>query len=162
MPITSANIDSLCAHSDSQHTYRNELINHFAGIYTGNNKTTNALWSGHRIITDGVVDKDGNPEENRSCSTGTSVFLLNVYESNRMISSQSVLLHELNHQYDIHDHYHKSTEDNMCENAAICSDCNPNGRPKSCIMYKHKTITNPDIICDQCAIEIIIHLDNHH
>lgn len=165
MPVTSSNIDSLCTHSGSEHTYRNSLISDFNSKHNGNKKTTNALWSGHRILTNGAYDDNGNPEENRSCSSGTGVFMLAIDKTMRINTSQSVIFHELNHQYGADDHYHNPTiEGNnlTCTNRATCSVCGINPRPTSCIMYSRKIITNKDVICDECAHEILLHLDNHH
>ena len=81
-------------------------------------------------------------------------------------NSQSVLMHELNHQYGARDHYHElrdKEDDGSCKFKDICTECGINPRSESCIMYDSRIdITNNDVICDECQNDILAHLNEHH
>ena len=83
---------------------------------------------------------------------------------NRDMESKSILLHELNHQYGAPDHYHDVDPiTRECRNKDICSFCNPNTRPTTCIMNDSSQDINSDtIICDYCKADILAHLALHH
>ena len=78
----------------------------------------------------------------------------------------AILMHELNHQYGAHDHYHELSnpdDDSTCTNRDICSECNPQGRPTSCIMYTKEVDINADtVLCTACKNDMLQHLNAHH
>lgn len=157
--VNSANIDVTCEHTD-----REAVISNFKSSHEGDQITTNAFWSGHKIqstASSGVINN------NRSCSDGTAIFMLGIWlDSSRTQNSQGVLLHELAHQFGAGDHYHEPTkedDDSTCKFKDVCSVCNPNQRPQSCIMYQsHTDITATNVICDYCRYDILAHLQQHH
>jgi len=75
-------------------------------------------------------------------------------------------MHELNHQFGARDHYHELADEGdetSCKFKDICSYCGTNPRPATCIMCNSRiSITNEDVICDECKNDIIDHLENHH
>ena len=155
--VTTANINTLCSHTNSAHTNRMPLLTDFNSHITGSNVITNALWSNNRIISENTGD------ENRSCSYGTNIFILTRCSSTyRVNKTQSTLMHELNHQYGAHDHYHEVIN-GVCKNKDTCSTCGTYPRPSTCIMNTtNRSITEEDIICTACRNEILAHLEDHH
>lgn len=158
-PVTAQNVSVLCE-GHTSHTTRDAIKSDFS--FFGSNTITYAYWTGHKI----AAVKSGD-SENRSFSSGTRIFLLNrdgiIYETIRQRNSTGILMHELNHQYGAQDHYHEEDENGVCENADVCSECSPNGRPMSCIMYNSRQHIDSDtIICTQCRDEILSHLNSHH
>lgn len=159
--VTSTNIDTLCQELVS-HTNRNNVVSDFKFHKVGNMRITNVLWTGHRITS---TDASGDPEENRSCSSGTGVFMLNLLgETYRERDSIGILMHELCHQYDGIDHYHEEDENEACIRPDICSGCNKTtGRPGTCVMNNSRQDIFADaILCEDCEAEIRTHLDGHH
>ena len=161
--VTSSNIDTLCTHL-IKHTDRTNVIASFTLSHSGNNKTTSVYWSGHRIKSTAT---NGNINYNRSCSSGTCIIMIErCSTTNRVINSQGVLMHELNHQYGADDHYHEladSSDPSSCKFKEICSECGTNKRPKSCIMYQSRIdISASTVICDGCYADIGKHLNGHH
>ena len=162
--VTSSNIHTLCTHLGTKHTDRSEVIDAFSSTYSGSNTITNIYWSGHKIKS---IATNGTINYNRSCSAGTSIIMIERSNStNRTIDSESVLMHELNHQYGARDHYHELADlqnPNSCKFKDICSECGDHPRPRSCIMYQGRMdIDSPDVICDGCYTDMGNHLDNHH
>ena len=160
--VTSNNIDNLCSHSGIVHSERSNVISDFNSSHVGDSKTTYVLWSCHKITstaTSGVINY------NRSCSSGTGIFLIAINTSNRDQKSQAVLMHELNHQYGARDHYHELADPNdynSCKFKDICSKCGDNKRPSSCIMNTTSVDINSDsVICQPCIEEILAYLSDH-
>ena len=160
--VNSENINTLCNHlitHTSRATLKTDFLLHAPAI---GNRITKILWSGHRITS---TKANGEPEENRNCSFGTGVFILErSNETNRERDSIGTLMHELCHQYDGIDHYHEDDENGNCIRPDICSFCNgATGRPKECIMYNdNQDIFVDTILCEECRVEIRIHLEEHH
>ena len=161
--VTSNNIDNLCSHGGVVHSERSNVISDFNSSHVGDSKTTYVLWSCHKITstaTSGVVNY------NRSCSSGTGIFLISINTTDRDQKSQAVLMHELNHQYGARDHYHELADPNdykSCKFKDICSECGVNKRPASCIMNTTSININSDsVICQPCIEEILAHLSDHH
>lgn len=72
-------------------------------------------------------------------------------------------MHEINHQIGAPDHYHELDAYGNCKFADICSECGTNPRQGTCIMCTTEiSINNSDVICSECQLEIISHLENHH
>lgn len=161
--VSSSNIDLLCEHTGTAHTDRNSVISDFSSHYTGNNVTTCALWTCHKIKS---IATDGDPDYNRSCSSGTNIYMLEKNILFRTTNSQGVLMHELNHQYGAPDHYHEladSEDPTSCKFKSICSECGDDPRLSSCIMNNSFIfITNSDVICEECKNDMIDHLKLHH
>ena len=175
--VSSKNINTLCSHNNP-HTSAagnfddnpNSIAQCFVrDIGYSTDKITNAYWSTHKIKTD--------TSDNRSFSWGINgVYIINRYQINRHRRSEVVLMHEMNHQFGVRDHYHEAPGDiYTCKRAianqgnGFCSlpKCNEkNGtiyRPASCIMNKsEQNIWNDDIMCGGCQEEIMSHLENHH
>ena len=134
-------------------TTRDKLISSFNK--TGSGEITNVLWSAHRI-----THANG---DNRSYSTGSKVVLIErSNKSNRSRDSQSILLHELCHQFTSIkiDHYHDWSNPNGCK-IELCYDCGRAPlRPKSCVMDNglQNIANNPTIICNECKRDILKHL----
>ena len=161
--VTSSNIDTLCTHSII-HTYRPNIISSFKNAFAGNNTITNVYWSGHRITS---TSTSGITDENRSCSSGTAVIMIELSsESERFTESTGVLMHELNHQYGARDHYHEPAiagDDTTCKFKDICTRCGDNPRPSSCIMFDSRIdISESTVICSGCMEDIKAHLEDHH
>ena len=158
---TTCNVNVLCSHSGTIHTDRNNVISNFSSNVTGSNTITNAYWSGHHITS---LNSDGTTAHNRSCSSGTNIFMLEISQvADRLIDSQGILMHELNHQYGGVDHYHELDASGNCKFASICSICGTNPRPRSCVMRQSRQdITLSTIICTDCIADIQTHLNNHH
>ena len=72
-------------------------------------------------------------------------------------------MHEMNHQFDVSDHYH-DVVNNVCQNREFCSTCGLDARDSNCIMNKSDSISinNNDVLCDDCKEEMISHLESHH
>ncbi len=162
--VDDSNINTLCSHSGTLHTDRTAVISNFKEEHTGNDLVTNVLWSGHSIVS---VATNGELNYNRSCSSGTCIFIFKILDSNeRDVYSKGVLMHELNHQYGAQDHYHEladSTNPDSCKHKEFCSRCGNNPRPDSCIMYNSKIdVTVDSVICDGCFEDIVMHLELHH
>ena len=159
--VTGTNIDTLCSHGGIIHTDRSNVISSFKSYYTGSNTTTNVLWTCHKIKS---IASNGRVNYNRSCSSGYYVYMLEISSANdRIIHSQGVLLHELNHQYGARDHYHEEDANGNCKFSDICSTCGENPRPGSCIMANSRQdINSSQIICFGCKQDIINHLKDHH
>ena len=155
------NVREPCTHDGVKHTELDEVIKNFKQFYTGNETTTMVLWTGHEITSQAA---NGRIEFNRSCSSGTTVYLLEVnIDETRELKSISVLMHELAHQYGAIDHYHEEDENGDCIRPNVCSKCTRNYRPESCIMNNSRQdITSEDIICEHCFQEILAHLNAHH
>ena len=161
---TTDNINTTCTHSGTVHTNRSSVISNFNSTYIGNSITTYILWSCHRITSTAT---NGTPNYNRSCTSGTGIFMLEICNTqNRTINSSGVLMHELSHQYGAPDHYHELADKNdeeSCKFKDICSQCGENPRPANCIMNNPRVdISNSNIICIDCIQEIIGHLNGHH
>jgi len=159
--VTSTNIDTLCSHSGIIHTDRSNVISSFNSSCTGNNITTNILWTCHKIKS---IASNEHVNYNRSCSSGYCVYVLEISSANdSVVHSQGVLLHELNHQYGARDHYHEEDANGNCKFSDICSQCGENPRPGSCIMANSRQdINSSQIICSGCKQDIINHLKDHH
>lgn len=161
--VNSSNIDTMCSHGGVSHSERSNVILDFNTTYVGDSKTTYVLWSCHKIVSTAT---NGDPNYNRSCSSGTGIFLIEISSINRERNSQGVLMHELNHQYGAKDHYHElrdKNDPNSCKFKERCSECGDNPRPSSCIMYQSRiNITNDDVICTECQNDIFAHLNGHH
>ncbi|WP_303804440.1 DNRLRE domain-containing protein [Ruminococcus flavefaciens] len=162
--VTSSNIDTLCNHAGTIHTDRPEVISSFSSSFLGSNTITNILWSDHRIKS---IATNGTINYNRSCSSGTSIIMIERSGTNvRDRDSKGVLMHELNHQYGARDHYHELADindPNSCKFKDICSDCGTNPRPSTCIMYQSRIdIANTNVICSECQADILSHLNGHH
>ena len=161
--VTSENVTVECNHSGQVHTERDTLILDFLGSHTGSETVTNVLWSGHKIMS---TSSNEERQENRSCSSGTSIYVLKIAEIDRANLSQSVLLHELNHQFGAKDHYHEEMTvdgETVCKFSDICSDCGTTPRPFGCVMNSStQEITSDDIFCSDCLNEMREHLESHH
>ncbi len=161
--VNSNNIDATCSHTGVIHSERNNVISDFNTYHIGDSTTTYVLWSGHKIISTAT---NGELNYNRSCSSGTGIFMIEISTSNRERDSQGVLMHELNHQYGAKDHYHELADkydSGSCKFKEICSSCGDNPRPKSCIMFNSRIdISNDDVICSGCQNDILTHLKDHH
>jgi hypothetical protein len=182
-----ANIDTLCTHypddhydSDDpdydpdewhpdDHTNSLHLAWNFLQANPGSNTETNILWSGHKTTWDSG--------DNRSFSWGTVIANIDRFRAiERTRSSEALLKHELNHQYDVRDHYHEEEapgDEETCMNRDICSRCKqPGFRPDTCIMFMYvkdvESIDRFDIICGDwesdmgCKGELASHLSDHH
>jgi len=172
-PVTAGNINKLCAHPGNTHTDATAVYNDFNGKFAGSNKITNAYWSAHRILFPGR-------DENTSFSQGTCIFMHGQESSFRVRNSQGILMHELNHQYEVPDHYHEEAILNditSCKRikkligggSGLCSeeDCNNiNGtinRPDTCVMnISRQNITNSKILCSGCKKDLEDHLAKSH
>ena len=160
------NINLLCSHSGDKCTDRASLITNFqSNVDGGNNTTTCAFWTGHKILS---TNGDQTIAENRSCSSGENIFVLGISPSRAYIS-KGMLVHELGHQYDLPDHYHE-IRDGRCVSGIYCylgSACNGGNatspRSKTCIMYSgSENITNAEMLCPGFKNDIIAHLSDHH
>lgn len=154
--VTDYNIDSICLHT-ADHTDADNIAYDFYTHYAGSDLLTNIYWTGHKVTSDIGI--------NRSFSLGTSgIYMLELCSaSNRTFNSESVLMHELNHQYGAPDHYHEILPDGSCRGGIYCSYCGVNPRPYTCIMRVGRTdITNEDVICYGCKGDMLVHLENHH
>ncbi len=163
--VSSSNIDMLCTHSGTEHTLRGNVISNFNNTHQGSNISTNVFWTCHKIKSTAT---NGDTNYNRSCSSGTSVFMLErSTSSNRSIDSKGVLMHELNHQFGAIDHYHELADTNdpsSCKFKDVCFECGgANARPQTCIMNNSRQdIYSDDIICSECKNDILQHLISHH
>ena len=160
--VTSGNIDTLCTHSGPKHTdLKPTMVNNFKTAHPGNNKITTIYWTAHRVLCDHGT---GYIQENRSVSSGFSI--LNVEREapeERYVNSTSVLMHELNHQYGVGDHYHEIMANGTCRSGARCSVCGINPRPSTCIMNKGRLNINlTTAMCSGCKEDLITHFENHH
>ena len=157
--VTNANIDTMCSHP-IDHANMNTIELDFALSHPGNQTTTNILWTGHKVY----YTMYGTDQYNRSYSVGTHVYMLELCSStNRTINSQSVLMHELAHQFGVLDHYHEEDPDGNCISGEICSKCGTNPRPATCIMkICRMNINEATVICDECKNDILEHLESHH
>ncbi len=151
--VTGSNIDTLCSHSGTIHTDRDNVIAAFKAQYPGNRTSTYVLWSGHKIKS---VASNGDINYNRSCSSSHNVFMLGIPSLDRELASTGVLMHELNHQYGAKDHYHEIGADGKCKFANVCSDCGTNPRPSTCIINNSRIdINNSNVICSACKNDIL-------
>ncbi len=162
--VNSSNIDTLCSHAGTIHTDRDSVISSFNATHSGNDTTTNILWSCHRIVS---TSTSGNINENRSCSWRNGIYLISIYAAyNRDRNTTSVFMHEMNHQYGGDDHYHELADDedeNSCKFKDICSECGDNPRPSSCIMARTGIdISAETVLCSACQQDILAHLNAHH
>lgn len=165
--VTEENIDTLCEEICEQekpdHSYLGVVKSYFHSTYPGSQTETNILWSGHKIWSTNVAEET---DYNRSHSIFTSIFLINLFSTqNRTVYSQSVLLHELNHQYGVSDHYCETDKNDDCKSGDICSECGTEeaSRPATCIMnMSYQDINSQTLICDGCRQEMIAHLEDHH
>ena len=161
--VSSSNIDNLCSHDGVIHSERSNVISDFNATHIGDSITTHVLWSGHKITSQAP---SGETNYNRSCSSGTGVFLLEISTSNIDRNLQGVLMHELCHQFGARDHYHEPTvpgEDDTCRNKSICSECEINPRDESCIMNQsRRDISDDAVLCSECLNDILNHLISHH
>lgn len=154
--VSNSNINTLCTHSD-RHTDAMNIARDFIKYYNGTNTLTNVYWTGHK-----TYDSIGY---NRSFSWGNNgIYMLELCSSdNRVLNSEGVLMHELNHQYGASDHYHEILENGRCRGGVICSECGINKRPATCIMNQDRiSLSSDDLICDGCKNEMINHLESHH
>lgn len=136
------------------------VISNFLSSVVGNNKTTNILWTGHRIQS---TSSSGDINENRSCSFRYCIFMLALVSNLEENEHEGVLLHELAHQYGALDHYHELDADGNCKFADRCSDRNENQRPRTCIMYDSDvSIYSDTVFCEWCVEDILKHLEEHH
>jgi len=198
-PVTDTNILSLCPTShtavDSSgvthtriHSYRRQkpevtldenVLPYFQDRHTGNDLTTNAYWSCHRILS---YNAKGDLEENRSCSSGTNIIMVGRSSAvDREQDTIGVFMLELNHQYAGDDHYHEMKKlengDLECKSKGICSGkwddiledyvCadtkEDDMRPHTCIMNRSRQdISSNEILCEDCFKKIKDHLDEHH
>ena len=176
---TTANLNNRCTAHGNFCTVRQNVATHYSNaIAAGSCRRTRVLWSAH-----GSWDTAGGNPDNRSCSWGpndTPAFVVMITRqdntTDRVRNSQSVLMHEMNHQLGARDHYHEladPTNPRSCKNRAICSYCDqPNARHAACIMNNSaRAITNAVIICGAassngtvtgCWNEIISHLRSNH
>lgn len=162
--VSIENIDSLCDHSGTIHTDRDNVISAFMNRYSGSNKITNILWSCHQITT---LATSGEVNLNRSCSFEEAVFMLERSLSyDRKQHALGIVMHELNHQFGVKDHYHELAipgNEKSCKFKETCSECGDNPRDAGCIMNDSRMdIYNSNIICDDCKKDIINHLNGHH
>ena len=165
--VNELTIGNLCSHraGDVDHCSRDEICKDFSNKVTAGNNTTNVLWTGHRVTSYSTANQY---QENRSMSNDTSILMLELsLTTTRLIDSQGILMHELNHQYGGKDHYHELRDRNdpySCKFRSICSECQqPGYRPTSCVMYDSRiNITNANVICEGCKNDILSHLNNHH
>ena len=86
-------------------------------------------------------------------------------------------MNELNHQYEVDDHYHERIAANLCVGGNLCSGfyddndiyrtCNlgggANSRPYSCVMnWDRIDISASTVMCPGCRTDMTTHLNNHH
>ena len=169
--VTQDNIDTLCEHT-LDHTNKENMMHNFMKDYPGSSTVTTLYWTGH-----GLSLEDGMGDGNGSCSWYNSVFLLgtDTDENERNRKSYRGLLHELCHQYGVYDHYHTGENDikddkgnvieiRPCENAKYeCSYCADIKRNNDCVMGNATELNKNMLwICEDCAKEIMEHLEKHH
>jgi hypothetical protein len=162
--VTSANIDTLCSHSGSKHTWLTPYgIDNFKSTFPGNATATTSYWSGHRLLCDFGT---GTTYTNKPCSSGYSIFMVGkIPLAVRTRDSTGTLMHELNHQYGVPDHNHDRLSNGKCRSGKICSECGDEGmkRPKTCIMNDmFQDINLSTILCAGCRGDMTTHLENHH
>lgn len=159
--VSSSNIDTLCTHSGTNHTALSSVILSFRGHFPGSSTLTHVLWTGHKIT---FTAASGAINYNRSCSSGTSVIMLERSSASvRERDSKGILMHELNHQFGAPDHYHELDSLGNCLHKEICSTCSDNPRDPSCIMNQSRIdVSGSNVICAACQADILTHLNGHH
>ena len=167
--VTAGNLHADCPHATAQvnpvdHVFVSSVQNDFEAHFSGHDALSNVFWSCHKIVT---YKSGSNIKFNRSFATRTYVFMID--NSNPILRDErtlAILMHELNHLYGAHDHYHDPSDrddDSTCTNRDICSECNPQGRPTSCIMYTKEVDINADtVLCTACKNDMLQHLNAHH
>ena len=160
--VTKDNIDLLCDHSGTAHTlYVPDGMNVFKSERPGSETVTTAYWTAHRVQCDFNAKE---LDENRCGSSGYSIAMLDrPLSEDRYINSTGILMHELNHQYGVGDHYHEELKDTPCRSGDKCSFCGINRRPETCVMNRSRQDINEEtIMCDECLTDIKTHLNKHH
>jgi glucan-binding YG repeat protein len=157
LSINSTTIDQLCPGGTNHSplcTDSGYLSSDFGSKYPGDNKKTSIIWTGNALDT----------VRSFAVLYGQVVMLeLSVdYQA-----QESLLLHEIAHQFDAPDHYHDTdTPDGKCKNIKYCSQCAPMStrRPQYCIMAGSGSILLPteETYCTGCTNDIRSHLINHH
>ena len=162
--VTTSNINTLCTHSGTIHTERNNVITAFKDNFPEINNCTHIYWTEHRITSTAT---NGDINLNRSCSSEYTIMMLErSSSSDRDLESTGVLMHELNHQYGARDHYHEladSYDPTSCKFGDICSSCGTSPRPSSCIMNDSRIdITLSTVICSECKREMEDYIDDNY
>ena len=184
--VTDENVAELCEHKGI-HSLRKNVIEECNTVFGGSDIVTNMYLSGHKIVY--YVDKDGNIVENLeyidlkdfavkgykekanvSCSSGSTVLVIgtneDLSEDELEYKTKRGFLHELNHQYRLLDHYHKTVKSDgetlVCIHKEICSECGTNRRPYECVMGHEAYADGKLIICEECQKDILSHLQDHH
>ncbi|MBQ8174157.1 MAG: RICIN domain-containing protein [Clostridia bacterium] len=129
----------------------------FYNNHPGNTTTVNIIFSANTYF------EETGEEDIRSFSW---YYGISIIENNFLTrfdyqdGAHRSLIHELAHQIGARDHYHNSDgPDSSCTNSEYCNECNGiNKRPSQCIMDNQ----NSDTVCDECQIEILTHLLDHH
>lgn len=156
----SSDIDTLCTHSGTIHTDRDNVREDIEDYVNGSNKITNIYWTGHNIKS---VATSGEVNYNRSCSWDEYILILRQPVYVREEASQAVLLHELCHQYGAPDHYHEFDSEGVCKFRDICSQCGENKGSEKCIMFDSgRDIDSNNIMCSGCKADMLEHLEDHH
>ena len=150
--VTPENVDDPCE-CDLNHSHMWSVISDFNISHSGSDTVTNIYWTGHSVFWDSTPS--------RSCSSGTSIFMLETTSNDNLIIR--TLAHEISHQYGASDHYHELMNNGICKHQNLCNNCNgANARDSRCIMDGEITNFYDCIVCNGCSEEIKTHLNNHH
>jgi len=171
--ITVSNLSAACAHSPANHDDRGNIVEQFvANKGIGTNTMTNVLWTGH-ILEDNASSASYRPSSFEYYAVViTPKETTNADFSNKtgaLVNRESRfdLMHELSHQLGCPDHYCYDPDGANCNNPN-CYRCT-RGIPKEqwpqCIMTKRIDVENPsngNRYCDECDVQLMQHLSNHH
>ncbi len=163
--VTNLNIDTLCRHGNNiNHSDFSEVSSNFKNSYPGSDIINNAFWTAHRIECKGM---DGSIEINRPRSKEKNIFMLSIHTpETRERDTCALLMHELNHQYGVGDHYHEIyTVDGKprCKSGDRCSECGKYKRDERCIMNRiGQNVSLSTIMCSDSKADMKTHLEGHH
>ena len=166
--VTVDNVTQECDHEEDSHSTREAVKDSFIQAHQGDAMITNVLWTCHKITS--LTPNEKGVDENRSCAYPTLGIVLLLYVNEtasataRKSKSQTVLMHELNHQYGVPDHYHEEDTDGSCRGGEFCAICGDNPRPSSCIMNdtSGSNLSVSGFLCDGCQTDLYAHLNSHH
>ena len=159
--INTNNITTMCTSHPNLNCTGSEWTNmlniHQNTTREKGNQHHHIYWTGHRF---------SNGNSFSAIIPGVLISMADYYGWGTIPTQQEeeVFMHELGHNFGSRHHYHQSgTEDafGRCSLYEICSECNPNGRPSSCVMWYSigQSINNSNILCNGCKNEMIVRLN---
>ena len=141
-----------------------QIYRDFIALNPGSNTTTSVLFTGNRLY-----NSNGNTCNRSYIWYNNGIVFQEIWSNSTSYYNNMLpcLTHEIAHTIGAPDHYHELKTDGTCRSGDICSECGNNKRPAYCIMNNVwgadlENVDPENIFCQECKVDIISHLNEHH